>query len=509
MVVVNEKIEPIVTVIIPCHNKSLTIARAIASVMAQTINNLECFVINDRSSDNSEEIILETIGHDKRFSYHVVDYGNVATVRNYGISIASGLFYCCLDGDDWIDPLFLEECIPPLLEDRSLGITYTGLAYHKPDGSSGLSNWPGEYDYNKQLARQNQVPTCHVGRVDMWKRLGGQKQRYTGAGGAGAEDAEFVLRAGAYGYNARKVTTAGLFHYSWMTGLVSGNKEYREKDWLYWHPWTKDNEHPVASMATARRQSHACRQYDEPAISVIIPVGPGHAGYLEDALDSLEAQTFRKWEAVVVNDSGEALPERIMKAYPYMRLVETKGSMGAGKARNMGVKRSRAPMILFLDSDDFLNPEALSEMLYAWTKNEAMIYSDYYGVSVIDDPSKLAGGIKIVSRDANGLSVLSYRASDFDQNKAMLQPTDPPYLWCNVTTLMPRRWFDEVGGFDEAMPSYEDYDLFVRLAKAGKCFCRIPQPLMTYRFMSGSRRDTGYRMKEELFQYMKAKYRME
>ena len=37
-------------------------------------------------------------------------------------------------------------------------------------------------------------------------------------------------------------------------------------------------------------------------ISIIIPVGPGHEGILEDALDSVEAQTLRQWECIVVLD---------------------------------------------------------------------------------------------------------------------------------------------------------------------------------------------------------------
>ena len=112
----------------------------------------------------------------------------------------------------------------------SLGIAYTGLRWHKPDGSTGISPWPGAFEYDRQLRRQNQVPTCCLFRRVMWERLGGYRQRYAPKG-AGAEDAEFWLRAGAAGFGAQKVTDQALFNYSWMSGQVSGDANYQEVDW--------------------------------------------------------------------------------------------------------------------------------------------------------------------------------------------------------------------------------------------------------------------------------------
>ena len=68
----------------------------------------------------------------------------------------------------------------------------------------------------------------------------------------------------------------------------------------------------------------------EPLISVVIPVGPGHDKYLVDTLDSLLAQTFSDWEAVVVNDTGKLLD---LKAHPWARVVNVVNGFGleAGK----------------------------------------------------------------------------------------------------------------------------------------------------------------------------------
>ena len=150
-----------------------------------------------------------------------------------------------------------------------------------------------------------------------------------------------------------------------MSGRVSGNPEYKEVDWLDWHPWVKDAKHPFFSLASPRSLSHPARQYDEPVVSVIIPVGPGHENYLIDALDSLEAQTFRQWEAIVVNDSDEEIDDKLKEAYPYVRWYWNGENLGAGSARNIGAEKARGPFLLFLDADDYLESSCLELMLEA------------------------------------------------------------------------------------------------------------------------------------------------
>ena len=497
---------PLVTVIVPCHNKAATVARSIESVKQQTLNNLECFIINDSSTDDSERVILEAIKGDRRFKYEKVNYRNVALVRNHGASLASGLFLCPLDGDDWIEPTFLETCIKALQADRSLGVAYTGLRWHNPDGKTGVSDWPPKWNFDNHLKKQNQCPTCSVIRKECWDRLGGQRARYC-AGGAGSEDGEFYLRVGAFGWKGEKVTEEALFNYSAGSGFVSGNPEYREVDWLKaWHPWVTDGLHPFASYATPRRRSHPVHQYDEPVVSVVIPVGPGHEALVVDALDSLEAQTFRKWEAIVVwdsdgwdTDAGRALT----KAYPYVKFTTTmRGktkwvkSMGAGFARNRGAEIARAPFLVFLDADDWLHPNCLQRFLDTWGECQAIAYSDYVGKAIVDDPGKLAPDLqeRIYSRnEKTGESLLGYRAAEYDCARAQRQPDDVtrPYLWTNVTALIPKAWHDAAGGFDESLFTWEDVEYHWRLARLGYPYQRIPEELMMYRLTTGTRRDTS------------------
>jgi glycosyltransferase involved in cell wall biosynthesis len=505
---------PLVSVIIPCYNKQDTVARAIESVKNQTLNNLECIVVDDGSTDNSEQAILDTIADDRRFRYEHQHNSTVAIARNRGFELSKGLYICCLDGDDAVEPEFLEACVDVLEEDPSIGMTYTRLRWVQPNGTTGISEWPGEWDFDKHLKKQNQVPTCCVVRREVWAKLGGQRKRYC-ATGAGSEDAEFFLRAGAYGWKGKLATEAPMFVYSWLSGHTA-QKGYKEADWLMKHPFVKDSLHPFASYATPTggRASHAVRQYDEPAVSVVIPVGPGHGDQLWDVLDSLESQTFRKWEAIVVNDTGEPFHHMLYDAYPYVKWSSTdKVGVGAGAARNIGAKRARANFLLFVDADDWIFSDAIDKMINTWKATNAIVYSDYTARTRTDTPEELKQQVDndpfrtFHAWDGKDM-IIGHQSANYDCILAQQQPKLPnPYLWCNITALVPAAWHFEIGGFDEEMPSWEDWDYWIRMAHAGFCFKRIPEELMMYRFYTGERRLQGLQNKENLIAYLKQKYK--
>lgn len=499
--------KPSVSVVIPVYNKPIEqVQRAVESCLNQTIKPAQIIVVNDGSELDYSQI--ELMGGQ---SYYPVKYvkqfnSGVAIARNNGISHTDSKYIACLDADDWIEPNFLEVCVKELESNLSLGIAYTGLMAHNADGSSAISEWPGVFNPDKQLSypKQNQVPTCCVFRRDAWGRAGGYKSRYAPYG-AGSEDAALWSSICAIGYNAKKVTNEALFNYTAHGGFVHANSDYKEVDWLSMQPWAKDNHHPFASVATPKKWSHPVRQYDEPLISVIIPVGAGHELEVQNALDSLEMQHFRKWEAIIVSDTFDKSDphgwiDRLKIAYPYVRDCFTGGSKGAGFARNWGASVARAPLLLFLDADDFLaSPDALGKMIEAWHREQAIIYSDYLGKAVWDEEqARQELGAKLLSYNRkNKTAVFKQQAADYDCELAIRQPEHqsnsnmPYYHWCLVSCLIPKVWHNAIGGFDEAMPTWEDVDYHWRLARAGYCYFRIPEPLVLYNYHKGHRREAA------------------
>ena len=518
-----------VSIIIPCYNKADTVARAIKSAHNQTYKDIEIIIVDDGSTDNSLDIIKATIKELKNHnvSYLRVSNGGVANARNSGILVSSGEFICTIDADDWIDPKFIEICVKPLINDNTLGITYTKLMAHLPDGKSQISQWPGEFNADKQFnykARQNQIPTCCVFRREGFDRVGGYRKRYA-PNGAGSEDAAFWTAILATGYTAKLVTNEALFNYSAFAGNVSGNEQYQEKDWLAWYPYTRTNKHPFASPVTPEKMAHIVRDYSEPVISIIVPVGEGHIQYLQDCIDSIEAQEFLQWELIIIDDTKtQALDTQwFMAAYPYAKIKKTGGQCGSGYARNLGASISKGQFLFFLDADDMLNvatPNALGEMLNLYNQNKAGVYSAYIGRSFIDDPSQLAPDLQsnILERDEkDGETWLYYNIADYDCETAQKQPRQDQagsfYIWCNISTLMPRSWHNEIGGFDEMMTTWEDLDYWWRMARAGKCFVKTDSPFLIYRFYSGTRRELahstvdGVLIWENVINYLQDKYK--
>jgi glycosyltransferase involved in cell wall biosynthesis len=506
-----------VSVVIPSYNYAHLLSKAIDSVLVQTNMVSEIIVVDDGSTDNTKEIVEKYFYSIVPVIYHHQNNSGVAVARNAGISLAQSKYIVCLDADDQIAPEFIRACIEAMNADPMLGMAYTGLLTVNPDGSSSVSEWPPEYNFDNMVyyGGINQIPTCCMFRKEMWKRLGGYRSRYA-PNGAGSEDAEFWLRAGLYGYYGKKVTDAPLFIYSYKSGRVSGDKNYREVDWRELHPSTKDKLHPFMCVAKPmnNRPSHPVRQYDEPIVSVIIPVGPGHKQHVFNALDSLESQTLRKWEVILVDDTGEegewdfdGVPN-ILTAYPYVRLIKTEGKKGAGFARNRGAEIARAALIIFLDADDnFLVPEALEKMVTVWNETGMAVYTDYVSKAFIsvEEANKLQNSKRLLNYNKeDGLAMhLSY-AGDYDCEKAIRQPENPLYIWNLITTLIPKTWHDEIK-FDEDMPSWEDWEYWLRMARSGKCFVRIEEPMIAYRFYTGGRRETGIQMPQELLNYISKK----
>jgi len=97
-----------------------------------------------------------------------------------------------------------------------------------------------------------------------------------------------------------------------------------------------------------------------PSLSIIIPTY-NHARFLRTALDSICAQTFNDWEAIIVNNFSEDDTVAVVKSYddPRIRIVNYANHGVIAAARNHGLSLTQAPYVAFLDSDDCWYPEKL------------------------------------------------------------------------------------------------------------------------------------------------------
>lgn len=94
---------PLISVVMPLFNAAQTIAFALASLRVQTCEDWECIIVNDGSTDDSENVIQAS--HDSRFQYYRLDRNRGrGYARQFGLTAARGKYITFLDADDWIYP---------------------------------------------------------------------------------------------------------------------------------------------------------------------------------------------------------------------------------------------------------------------------------------------------------------------------------------------------------------------------------------------------------------------
>lgn len=102
-----------VSVIIPTYNRSGVLPRAIDSVLNQTYNKFEIIVVDDGSSDNTQEIMESYSDNRIKYVYHETNKGANAA-RNEGVRRSSGKYISYLDSDDWFLPDYLQKVVDTL-----------------------------------------------------------------------------------------------------------------------------------------------------------------------------------------------------------------------------------------------------------------------------------------------------------------------------------------------------------------------------------------------------------
>jgi len=97
----NENIN--ISVIIPCYNQAVYLEEALESVLQQTHQNWECIIVNDGSTDSTEEKAQQWLKKDSRFKLLSIENNGLAHARNYALKSSTGDYIQFLDADDILD----------------------------------------------------------------------------------------------------------------------------------------------------------------------------------------------------------------------------------------------------------------------------------------------------------------------------------------------------------------------------------------------------------------------
>jgi glycosyltransferase involved in cell wall biosynthesis len=459
---------PRATIVIPCYKLERFLDEAVASAVA--LPNVEVLVVDDCSPGDASGVNASDVA-EKHGARYLKTPENLylAGALNWAIEQAKSDIIIPLDADNYFGPA-ADELIKALERDRTIDIAYGKmkvLVYDENEvlGREYISAWPHDFQFPMQIQGHNQIPSTAAFRKDVWQRVGGYRTRCKTA-----DDADFWCRASSYGGRPAMVTQGiTLVYRDLLTSMSHTVEAWAFQDWYTWSK--KSALTPMgAALRRGERAKHMKLPTHEPClVSIIIPVGPGHDKYLPDAIDSVLSQTDTRWELIIVNDSGKPL-SWMPPCASYLQTARI-GS-GPAVARNLGLAKARGHAFLFLDADDYLQPNAIEWLweVYKAKDGKHFVYGDF-----IDQPN---GTVE--------------KMPDYT-NDMFLRKSPIP-----VTFLGPM-WAVKAGlRFDEEMKAWEDWDFFLRMCEQGICGTHLTVPTFNYRTTIGTRRESMYEQREVL-----------
>ena len=206
-------------------------------------------------------------------------------------------------------------------------------------------------------------------------------------------------------------------------------------------------------------------------IAAIIPAFNA-ASYLDQALASVAGQTEPAAEVVVADDGST--DDTVDRARQWkdrlpIKIVQLPGNLGPGPARHAAISASEAPLLAIIDADDIWLPDHLETMRAAYEQAPGLVSAQQY-------------------------TWIQGRGIDTSLRRMRLDPIptgDAQVFWLLrgnyiLFPLFSRTLYDDVGGFRDRFRVGEDWDLWIRMVRAGATITESSHPTALYRIHSGS-----------------------
>ena len=508
---------PTVSVIIPTYNRAHLIGRAIQSVLNQTYRDFEIIVVDDGSTDNTEEVIKSFSDERIRYIKHKENKG-AAAARNTGIKTARGKFIAFQDSDDEWLPEKLEkqmkvfETAPP-----EVGIVYTGFWRFENNKKIYIPfSWVKQKEGNihEELLKGNFIGTpAALVRKECFEKAGMFDEKLPGL-----EDWELFIRLSKY-YNFKCVDEPLLVSYYTSNSISANNEAYiktlklilskhfndfaKNKKLLSGHYFSlgvnlyyssgnfeEGKNYLIKAVkihylsCSPKGARYALNVKVVNKCSIIIPVF-NNSDYIKQYLDVLYTVTPNHlFELIIVNnastDGTKEFLNEFAKTYPNVKVIHNQENLGFAKACNQGARAAKGKYLVFLNNDTIPLKDWLEEML--------KIIETEKNVGIVG--SKLLYPNNTIQHA--GVAIADFLQSICPYHIHRKSPADAPEV--NVVKdyqavtgacmLIPKELFDRLGGFDEGfLNGYEDVDLCFQVREAGYRVVYTPKSVL-YHFES-------------------------
>ena len=429
-----------ISIIVPCYNQGNFLTDAIDSVLSQTFQNLECLIVNDGSTDGTEEIGKHFARLDRRIRLLNKKNGGLADARNFGIAASRGEYILPLDADDILLPEACRTLHQALEEHRSAHIAYPD--YHSFGEQNGRVSCISEEEFYNPYRSDNGLPYFSLYRREVWEKIGGYRTNMTW----GYEDWDFWLAALAAKFSAIHVAVPLVRYRTKKESMLTGARKYHSE---LTAQMVMNNKGLFDQATLARANQNGGtkpRSRQRPQVSIIIPTY-NRPHLLQRSIRSVLSQDERDVEIIVVNDAGFEPDHSILHQDGRIRYVNHSENRGLAASRNTGIALAEGQYIGYLDDDDILLPNHLSLLLSACRRFEAKVV--YANASRRWENEKG----EVVRRDIPYIE--PYR-----QEELIFRNITPVQ-----TILHCRSCIDDGTRFDESLKRLEDWDFWSRLSE--------------------------------------------
>ncbi|NHM07017.1 glycosyltransferase family 2 protein [Flavobacterium sp. CYK-4] len=186
-----------------------------------------------------------------------------------------------------------------------------------------------------------------------------------------------------------------------------------------------------------------------PQFSVIIPVY-NKERFIENTIHSVLQQSFTDFELILINDGSTDQSEAKIKTFTDSRIrYFSTPNQGVSLARNLGVEKSTASYITFLDADDYWFTDFLQEMKLMISQHpDEKIFA---AAIEVETPEGVVAAPYSISKN-DGYHVLNY-----------FQASMKTTIICTSCAVFDKDFFNQTGGFDAKIRSGQDTDLWIRM----------------------------------------------
>ena len=249
---------------------------------------------------------------------------------------------------------------------------------------------------------------------------------------------------------------------------------YREKDHLLYH---------ALAIRSALAHLRKLKSDDEPISWNIVITCRNYGRYLEEAVNSV---MYNRSDYVITilddasTDNTELIGKQLSAKYPFIKYIRKMRKTGVSAVRNSGIAAVKSRYVIMLDADDKIGPDYLYEA-------EKLLKS---GCDVVNPDAILFGNINT-----------RWSVPETVNLKMLLKRN---FVHC--ASAFKRELWEKAGGVDESMHNWQDYDFWIKVAKAGAVIKKVHGNHFFYRKHGHSKSSDSMKKREVLVQQIRNRY---